>query len=83
MDPSCKKVVPILGIKSVPEIGTKSGAKVHKLVPFFGNRFGSRKTEPKTDRKTEKGCTLYMFLYTLGSFAAPSLWAAMNPYFGS
>ena len=49
----------------------------------FGNRFGSRKTEPKTDQKPEPGCSLYMILYTLSSFAAPSLWAARSLYFGS
>ena len=51
MDQSCKKVVPIWGTKSVPEIGTKSGAKVHKLVLVSGTDLvpkNGTKNGPKT-----------------------------------
>ena len=56
MDPSCTKVVTIRGTSSVPEIGTKSGAKVHKLVPFSGTDLvpeNGTKNGPKTGTRMQ------------------------------
>ena len=80
MDPSCKKLVPIWGTKSVPEIGAKSGAKVHKLVPFSGTDLvpeNGTKNGAKTGTRMH---FVYVFIHC-GQFCRPLPVGSHEPLF--